>query len=227
MSQPYRSYRTRKASQGLSFGSLVLIAACILICLGLLSKSESPEDGIPTPRPVLRSTLRMATATPMLPMRVAVILADVLNLHQGPGIGYAIAASEPKGSQFPIVGANDAGTWLALSLGVGQYGWVTTNPNYIAVRDVYVDAQAFQSWQTEVALFEQSYKEPTTLQSSGIQPTPAQEAVCVCSHNAYNCPNFSSRAAAQACFDYCRNLVGYDVHQLDADNDGRACESNP
>ncbi len=32
---------------------------------------------------------------------------------------------------------------------------------------------------------------------------------------------------AQACFDYCWDLTGQDVHGLDSDNDGVACESLP
>lgn len=49
----------------------------------------------------------------------------------------------------------------------------------------------------------------------------------ICSYDAYNCSDFSTQAAAQSCFDYCMALVGYDVHRLDADNNGVACESLP
>ncbi len=65
-----------------------------------------------------------------------------------------------------------------------------------------------------------------------VQPQPAAGgggggAVCDCSGNIYNCPNFSTHAQAQACFEYCLSAVGYDVHQLDGDNDGVACEALP
>lgn len=49
----------------------------------------------------------------------------------------------------------------------------------------------------------------------------------ICSYDAYNCSDFQEQEEAQACFDYCMEQVGYDVHQLDFDNDGIACESLP
>ncbi len=58
--------------------------------------------------------------------------------------------------------------------------------------------------------------------------TPTESpGVCECYANLYNCSDFTTQAAAQACFDHCMAEVGYDVHQLDADNDGIACESLP
>lgn len=59
------------------------------------------------------------------------------------------------------------------------------------------------------------------------QPPPPPAAVCDCSANIYNCGDFSSHNSAQACFGYCWEQVGYDVHRLDGDNDGIACEDLP
>ncbi|MBV7329181.1 excalibur calcium-binding domain-containing protein [Chloroflexi bacterium TSY] len=39
-----------------------------------------------------------------------------------------------------------------------------------------------------------------------------------------NCPNFSSQSEAQACYSYCLAETGQDIHGLDRDNDGIACE---
>lgn len=50
-------------------------------------------------------------------------------------------------------------------------------------------------------------------------------AACSCSYNQYNCPDFSSRSEAQACFNYCISIGSGDVHRLDSDNDGAVCES--
>ncbi len=47
----------------------------------------------------------------------------------------------------------------------------------------------------------------------------------ICTHDVYNCSDFDSRADAQSCFDYCYDIAGYDVHGLDSDSDGEACES--
>ncbi len=54
-----------------------------------------------------------------------------------------------------------------------------------------------------------------------------ESAQCSCSGNLYNCDDFNTQVAAQACFNYCMNLGKGDVHWLDGDDDGYACERNP
>lgn len=69
-----------------------------------------------------------------------------------------------------------------------------------------------------------------TATKTAVPPTATQSApggCTICNQNVYNCSDFSTQAAAQACHDYCWSIVGYDVHQLDADGDGEACESLP
>lgn len=68
-------------------------------------------------------------------------------------------------------------------------------------------------------------------QSTSATPTaPAQlsgSAAYDCSGNKYNCNrDFKTHKEAQAVFDYCGG-VGNDVHGLDRDKDGLACESLP
>lgn len=47
---------------------------------------------------------------------------------------------------------------------------------------------------------------------------------CECSFDAYNCSDFGSHAHAQGCFEYCIGQGAGDIHRLDADDDGLACE---
>ena len=54
-----------------------------------------------------------------------------------------------------------------------------------------------------------------------------QKEPCDCSYNRYNCADFSTQAEAQECYEYCLSLDKGDVHRLDGDNDGVACESLP
>lgn len=59
-------------------------------------------------------------------------------------------------------------------------------------------------------------------------PIPPPPAACTtCAENILNCSDFSAQAEAQACHDYCYALTGEDVHDLDRDQDGVACESLP
>ena len=45
-------------------------------------------------------------------------------------------------------------------------------------------------------------------------------AGCFCSGNGYNCGDFPSHSAAQACYEYRLDVAGYDIHRLDGDDDG-------
>lgn len=71
---------------------------------------------------------------------------------------------------------------------------------------------------------------PTAVPTEPPPPSPTEppSAVCDCSGNIYNCSDFSTHNQAQACYNYCMQVVGYDVHGLDgSNNDGLACESLP
>ena len=46
----------------------------------------------------------------------------------------------------------------------------------------------------------------------------------VCSFNYYNCSDFSSHGKAQAVFEQCGGVTS-DIHDLDRDSDGLACEN--
>lgn len=62
-----------------------------------------------------------------------------------------------------------------------------------------------------------------------LPPATPTESVATwdCSYDRYNCSNFSTQAQAQAVFDYCWAVKGFDVHKLDFDNNMIACESLP
>jgi hypothetical protein len=68
---------------------------------------------------------------------------------------------------------------------------------------------------------------PPASQPTVAPPKPAPATTCNCSGNVYNCANFSTHAAAQACYNYCISIGRGDIHRLDGDNDGIACESLP
>lgn len=58
------------------------------------------------------------------------------------------------------------------------------------------------------------------------QPANSPAPVCDCSSNLYNCTrDFGTQAEAQACYDYCLPIAG-DIHDLDRDNNGAACEDS-
>lgn len=56
--------------------------------------------------------------------------------------------------------------------------------------------------------------------------TTEKPAKSNCSSNVYNCTDFATHAEAQATYEYCGG-VNNDIHRLDRDKDGQACESLP
>lgn len=50
---------------------------------------------------------------------------------------------------------------------------------------------------------------------------------CPCNADTLNCSDFDTQPEAQACFDWCISQGAGDIHRLDFDNDGEACESLP
>lgn len=65
---------------------------------------------------------------------------------------------------------------------------------------------------------------PTATQSASITPLSAQAVACPCNGDTLNCGDFQN-TSAQACFEQCLAETGWDVHRLDRDGDGRACEN--
>ncbi len=80
-----------------------------------------------------------------------------------------------------------------------------------------------------------STAKPAQATSTPVPPTvtplpptqPPLAAVCECSYDKYNCKDFSTHAQAQACYEYCKSLGYGDIHGLDREDDGVACENLP
>lgn len=102
------------------------------------------------------------------------------------------------------------------------YAQVATYPPDVACTGYYLEAETTARnlgiglW--EVVLVPTATTAPTSTTSV---------AVCSCSSDTYNCSNFTTHAQAQACHDYCVTQGAGDIHGLDRDNDGDACESLP
>ena len=90
----------------------------------------------------------------------------------------------------------------------------------------------FKTAETEARVGERGLWAPDVCeQSTPITPVPIVKEESnqdygsyTCSSNKYNCGDFSSHDEAQAVFEMCGG-VDDDIHQLDTDKDGLACES--
>lgn len=138
------------------------------------------------------------------------------NIRSGPGTAYPVVDSAQPGRALDISGRNDAGDWLKLATG----GWVFAN----LVANAPSDLPIAPAPATVTPVPQRAA--PAVPLATATSPAAAPPAsVCTCSGIDYDCGDFSSWSAAQGCFNYCLQTVGYDVHRLDQDNDGIACES--
>jgi micrococcal nuclease len=64
------------------------------------------------------------------------------------------------------------------------------------------------------------------LETNSSQDTSETQS-CLCSSNVYNCDDFRTYNEAQNLYNCCMGKVGSDIHRLDSDKDGLACESLP
>lgn len=58
-----------------------------------------------------------------------------------------------------------------------------------------------------------------------VYPTAEGPSGCSCSGDIYNCGDFLGHNTAQECFNKCVSLGFGDIHRLDRDKDGIACEN--
>ena len=60
---------------------------------------------------------------------------------------------------------------------------------------------------------------------NNVNNNDSQQNTYDCVSDKYNCSDFNSCSQAKEAYNYCLNNIGYDIHKLDADNDGTPCES--
>jgi len=111
----------------------------------------------------------------------------------------------------------------SLILGLSIYTIYEKNQNSIKRRLSEVELESIEDKKTEenrIKVEQRKLLLPKYIQTK--QPTATRRYSC--SYNAYNCDDFSTHNQAQRVFEYCGG-INNDVHRLDRDKDGWACES--
>jgi len=67
---------------------------------------------------------------------------------------------------------------------------------------------------------------PNTKSTVSLEIAESETPNVICTHDEYNCANFKTQNEAQTVYETCGG-VDNDVHRLDRDKDGLACENNP
>ena len=153
-----------------------------------------------------------------------------INIRSGPGLNYDVVGWLLEGECVVVIETTLDGGWAKT-----EQGWL--GPYYLVSSNDPISTQQIPttlSTPTKTPIPTRTIsptRMPTSIPSTRPIPTqtpqPPVSPACSCNGNLYNCDNFSTQASAQACFEYCWSVVGYDIHWLDGDDDGIACEWNP
>lgn len=156
------------------------------------------------------------------------VIVNTANLRSGPGTHYERVGAASQGQTLEVIAANADHTWFNVRLNSRDTAWIGSTVvepvNELLLTDVGV-AVTIPAPPTPIATGGQAAPAGGGA-AAPPPPTSQPAAVCSCTGNVYNCASFGSHAQAQACYNYCLPIAG-DIHDLDRDNDGSACESLP
>ena len=188
----------------------------------------SAVSAIPSGLPVTMQ-LSGGNPTPLstsVPISANPVANTTVTVHEGPSIDAAVVITAQPGQQMTVAGQDSTGQWLQLASGY----WVTA----AAIDNVpaglpVVDVAAQQSNGNPTVV-------PTVVLAEAAEPTATPlwqreesgvifTSNCPCDQgDTLNCSNFDIDIDAQACYLRCMDLTSLDVHELDGDEDGTACE---
>jgi uncharacterized protein YgiM (DUF1202 family) len=193
-----------------------------------LTETSLPTDTPPPPLPTETPTELPPTETPTPEVLKPVVTASEgdVNIRNGPSTDYEIVGTLSTGESLEIVGRNADSSWWQVSTPSGL-AWVAASVVTASNVDdsipvVEAPPPPVQPMPTEPPPQPASTEPPPQPTVAPTQPGP--EPVCICSGDFYDCGDFAIHRSAQACFDYCVSIGRGDIHRLDRDNDGIACE---
>ncbi len=131
------------------------------------------------------------------------------NLRAGPGTGFAVVGGVSAGDGLEITGRNEAGDWFELADGGWIAAFLVANPPGAVPVAAVIPTEPTQP--------------PASAQRAAPVLPAAEMSNCDCSGNKYNCDDFVA-FDSQACYLRCKAAGVGDIHDLDRDNDGSACE---
>lgn len=172
----------------------------------------------------------------LLPLSVFAQLAPLIlvnangtiNVHRGPNLADPVVGSLEVGMPAHIFSCNSDCTWLEMGPSVWiESSGVTLITSYSSTVQLPTSVPALLPEATKTPI-------PTSTAIATLTPTPTMTPSATvtivafdCSHDAYNCSDFTTQSQATQVLNFCRNLGFGDIHKLDNDNDGVACEDLP
>lgn len=190
-----------------------------------VSPTETPipqPTATATQAPTLPPPTATSTAVPTIAPPSGPVANSQANVREGPGTEYAVMAVAQPGQVMTVTGRDSRGEWLQLGSGY----WIAASLVDNAPADLPVTAV--------LAQLPGGNPTPVPDEETVPAPTPSWQredhgivftSECPCDQgDTLNCGNFGIDMDAQACYMRCIDLAGRDVHRLDKDKDGSACE---
>jgi hypothetical protein len=234
--------------------TLIMLFCCGFVGLASLTPDDATEtetklidesveeETEPTKPPTNRRSTNTATHT-FTPFPIIIVSVNAANTRNGPGTNYEKITLVPNGEELQVLGTDNSGTWYNVILPDGDHAWIAASVVDDSNLDISIEiAETIPAPATTSST--ETLEQAPQLPAAPVTPLPPpptaepppppsappeapQAAVCECGYDAYNCSSFGTHNTAQACFNYCRSLGVGDIHRLDRDNDGSACESLP
>lgn len=176
-----------------------------------------------TPMVVITLELTPQTGTP-------ITLGPVANtngpLYSGPDFNAAIVGQVMMGEQLLIIGIYTKGTWYLLANGMWLPGTVVDHAP-LTLPLVFPTVTPILTNTPTITPTPLPTATPVGSATPSPTPTSLEAPVCDCSGDHLDCLGniFANRAAAQSCFEYCFRQTGLDIHLLDPNLNGVACEN--
>jgi endonuclease YncB( thermonuclease family)/uncharacterized protein YraI len=142
------------------------------------------------------------------------------NIRSGPGADYASIGYVRTNQLLELIGQNGNGSWYQLEGGAWIAAWLVDGaPSDLPRTD--------GTTPTEPAVAPTPIPTPTAgaFEFETLDVAATDGEPCNCSGDLYNCRDFGSHAEAQACFEYCVAQGRGDIHLIDINNNGIACEA--
>ncbi len=172
----------------------------------------------------------VATVTPIVinPIPAGPFANANSPLYGGPNLTFPVVGQVLLGESLTIIGRYTEGTWYLLASGVWIPGQTVDNAP-LALPLVFPTLTPVPSATPTVTPTPLPTETPQTSATPTPTPTSLDDMVCDCSSDNRDCLGniFANRAEAQRCFEYCFRQTGLDIHLLDPNLNGLACENLP
>jgi hypothetical protein len=218
---------------------IVMVGGLLWLYAGMSQPATTVVQPYPT---ATHRSSPTPTATPLyadIPVVPSLASTGIVNrdsnLRAGPGLDHQVMRVAPAGERVTIVGANADQTWLMLDTEVWIAAFLVSQESTSRL-PAPVDITDDSDYQSDRELYEEELRYEATAEAGMDQYLYEQWleeqaelglSDCTCTGNAYNCVDFAAGNDAQACYQHCLDVTGVDVHWLDDDRDGSACDWSP